>query len=74
MLRLLLFLTDLGGVRGLALRGRRTAGAFAMANRAGVVGVLVLSGEATEEDVAALPADALQTPDVIVGSVDELLR
>ena len=47
---------------------------IAMANRAGVVGVLVLSGEATEEDVAALPADALQTPDVIVGSVDELLR
>jgi ribonucleotide monophosphatase NagD (HAD superfamily) len=47
---------------------------IAMANRAGVVGVLVLSGEATREDVQALPADALQTPDVIVQSVDELLR
>ena len=47
---------------------------IAMANRAGVVGVLVLSGEATEEDVAALPSDALQTPDIVVGSVDELLR
>ena len=57
-----------------AMVGDRLYTDIAMANRAGVVGVLVLSGEATEEDVAALPADALQTPDVIVGSVDELLR
>ena len=57
-----------------AMVGDRLYTDIAMANRAGVVGVLVLSGEATEEDVAALPTDALQTPDVIVGSVDELLR
>ena len=47
---------------------------MAMATRAGVKGVLVLSGEATEEDVAALPAGAEQLPDLIVQSVDELLR
>jgi len=39
-----------------------------------VVGVLVLSGEATEADVEALPEEALQRPDVIVDSVDALLR
>ena len=57
-----------------AMVGDRLYTDIAMANRAGVIGVLVLSGEATEEDVAALPKDALQTPDVVVGSVDELLR
>ena len=57
-----------------AMVGDRLYTDIAMANRAGVVGVLVLSGEATREDVQALPADALQTPDVIVQSVDELLR
>jgi len=45
-----------------------------MATRAGVKGVLVLSGEATEEDVAALPEDAEQRPHLIVQSVDELFR
>ena len=57
-----------------AMVGDRLYTDIAMANRAGVVGVLVLSGEATREDVQALPADALQTPDVIVQSVDALLR
>jgi hypothetical protein len=33
-----------------------------------------LSGEATEEDVEALPEGAEQVPALIVGSVDELLR
>ena len=47
---------------------------MAITTWAGVKGVLVLSGEATEEDVAALPEDAEQMPDLIVQSVDELLR
>ena len=45
-----------------------------MASRAGVVGVLVLSGEATLEDVAALAEGAEQQPTVVVKSVDELFR
>jgi phosphoglycolate phosphatase-like HAD superfamily hydrolase len=45
-----------------------------MASRAGCVGVLVLSGEATVADVEALSADAEQQPTVIVASVNELLR
>ena len=57
-----------------AMVGDRLYTDIAMANRAGVVGVLVLSGEATENDVAALPEDALQTPDLVVASVDDLLR
>jgi len=47
---------------------------MAMASRAGVVGVLVLSGEATRADVDGLPPNAEQRPTVIVNSVDELLR
>jgi len=57
-----------------ALVGDRLYTDMAMANRAGVVGVLVLSGEATQEDVAALEDDALQQPDVVVDSIDALLR
>jgi 4-nitrophenyl phosphatase len=57
-----------------AMVGDRLYTDMAMANRAGVVGVLVLSGEATQADVDALPEDALQRPDVIVHSVDALLR
>ena len=45
-----------------------------MATRAGCIGVLVLSGEATIADVDALQEGAEQQPDLIVGSVDELLR
>ena len=41
-----------------------------MAARAGVKGVLVLSGEATREDLSSAP----QNPELVVGSVDELLR
>jgi ribonucleotide monophosphatase NagD (HAD superfamily) len=45
-----------------------------MANRAGCVGVLVLSGEATMADVEALDAGAEQMPNLIVNSIDELFR
>ena len=47
---------------------------IAMATRAGCVGVLVLSGEATRKDVAVLGENAEQQPTLIVESVDELLR
>jgi ribonucleotide monophosphatase NagD (HAD superfamily) len=47
---------------------------IAMANRAGCVGILVLSGEATMADVEGLDSDAEQMPDIIVNSVDELFR
>ena len=57
-----------------AMVGDRLYTDMAMATRAGVVGVLVLSGEATKADVDALPAGAEQRPTVIVNSVDELLR
>jgi len=57
-----------------AMVGDRLYTDMAMASRAGVVGVLVLSGEAAREDVAALPEGAEQRPTVIVNSVDELLR
>ena len=57
-----------------AMVGDRLYTDMAMATRAGVKGVLVLSGEATEEDVAALPDDAEQRPNLIVQSVDELFR
>lgn len=57
-----------------AMVGDRLYTDMAMATRAGVVGVLVLSGEATMDDVNALDNDAEQRPTVIVNSVDELLR
>ena len=57
-----------------AMVGDRLYTDLAMATRAGCVGVLVLSGEATMEDVAQLSEDAEQQPTVIVKSVDELLR
>ena len=57
-----------------AMVGDRLYTDMAMATRAGVVGVLVLSGEATMDDVEALPDGAEQRPAVIVNSVDELLR
>ena len=57
-----------------AMIGDRLYTDIAMANRAGVHGILVLSGEATMEDVAALADDAEQQPSLIVASVDELLR
>ena len=57
-----------------AMVGDRLYTDMAMATRAGVVGVLVLSGEATVADVEALPAEAEQRPTLVVGSVDELLR
>ena len=52
-----------------AMVGDRLYTDMEMAARAGVVGVLVLSGEATLDDLEA----AAQTPDVVVGSVAELL-
>ena len=57
-----------------AMIGDRIYTDMAMATRAGVVGVLVLSGEATRADVDALPEGAEQRPSIIVNSVDELLR
>lgn len=57
-----------------AMVGDRLYTDIAMATRAGCVGVLVLSGEATREDIAALPKGAEQHPTLIVNSVDELLR
>ena len=57
-----------------AMVGDRLYTDLAMATRAKCVGVLVLSGEATMEDVGQLPGGAEQQPTVIVKSVDELLR
>ena len=52
-----------------AMVGDRLYTDMEMAARASVVGVLVLSGEASLDDLEA----AAQTPDVVVGSVAELL-
>ena len=57
-----------------AMVGDRLYTDLAMATRAGCVGVLVLSGEATMEDVSKLEEGAEQQPTVIVNSVDQLLR
>ena len=57
-----------------AMVGDRLYTDIAMANRAGCVGILVLSGEATMADVEALDAGAEQMPNLIVDSVDELFR
>jgi len=57
-----------------AMVGDRLYTDMAMATRAGVQGILVLSGEATVEDVDALPDGAEQQPSLIVQSVDDLLR
>ena len=57
-----------------AMVGDRLYTDLAMATRAGCVGVLVLSGEATMDDVNGLEQNAEQQPTVIVKSVDELLR
>lgn len=57
-----------------AMVGDRLYTDIAMATRAGCVGVLVLSGEATMDDVNRLEQNAEQQPTVIVKSVDELLR
>ena len=53
-----------------AMIGDRLYTDMEMAQRAGVQGILVLSGEATIEDLQAAP----QTPSLVVGSVDELAR
>jgi ribonucleotide monophosphatase NagD (HAD superfamily) len=49
-----------------AMVGDRLYTDMAMASRAGVVGVLVLSGEATVDDVEALPEGAEQRPTIVV--------
>ncbi len=51
-----------------AMVGDRLYTDMEMADRAGVHGVLVLSGEATRDDLAAAP----QNPSLVVGSVAEL--
>ena len=56
-----------------AMVGDRLYTDIAMANRAGCVGILVLSGEATMEDVALLEETAEQFPTLIVDSVASLL-
>ena len=56
-----------------AMVGDRLYTDSAMANRAGGVGVLVVSGEATMADVAQLEDWAEQRPHIIVNSVAELL-
>ena len=53
-----------------AMIGDRLYTDMEMADRAGVHGVLVLSGEATLEDLEP----AAQAPSLVVGSVDELAR
>ena len=53
-----------------AMIGDRLYTDMEMADRAGVHGVLVLSGEATMEAFEAAP----QAPSLVVGSVDELGR
>ncbi len=53
-----------------AMIGDRLYTDLEMAARAGVRGVLVLSGEATADDARAAP----QNPDLVVKSVDSLLR
>ena len=53
-----------------AMIGDRLYTDIEMAARAGVCGVLVLTGEATADDARASP----QNPDLIVESVDSLLR
>jgi HAD superfamily hydrolase (TIGR01457 family) len=57
-----------------AMVGDRLYTDMAMATRAGVKGILVLSGEATMEDVDSLPEGAEQQPSMIVQSVDGLFR
>jgi HAD superfamily hydrolase (TIGR01450 family) len=57
-----------------AMVGDRLYTDMAMATRAGVKGILVLSGEATMEDVDSLPEDAEQQPSLIVQSVNDLFR
>ena len=57
-----------------AMVGDRLYTDIAMANRAGCMGILVLSGEATGADVGALPEGAEQQPTLVVQSVDALLR
>jgi len=53
-----------------AMVGDRLYTDMELARRAGVRGILVLSGEASLEDLASSP----QRPSLVVGSVDELLR
>ena len=53
-----------------AMVGDRLYTDIEMAERAGVVAVLVLSGEATIGDLESAP----QTPDIVVNSVAELLN
>jgi len=56
-----------------AMVGDRLYTDIAMASRANCVGVLVLSGEATLEDLENIGDDDDEMPDIIVESVAELL-
>jgi 4-nitrophenyl phosphatase/NagD protein len=56
-----------------AMVGDRLYTDIAMASRANCVGILVLSGEATMEDLENIGADDDEMPDIIVESVADLL-
>jgi ribonucleotide monophosphatase NagD (HAD superfamily) len=53
-----------------AMIGDRLYTDIEMAKRANVKGILVLSGEANRQDIERSP----QNPDLVVNSVDELVR
>jgi 4-nitrophenyl phosphatase len=57
-----------------AMVGDRLYTDIAMANRSGVHSVLVLTGEATMEDVASLDEGSEFMPSIILDSVADLLR
>ena len=57
-----------------AMVGDRLYTDIAMANRAGCLGILVLSGEATLNDLENIEDNADENPGLIVESVAELLR
>ena len=56
-----------------AMVGDRLYTDIAMASRANCVGILVLSGEATLEDLENIGKDDDEMPDIIVESVADLL-
>ena len=62
------------GVSDLVVVGDRLMTDMAMANRAGALAVLVLTGEASVEDVAALGPEDEGRPDLVVADLDELLQ
>ena len=62
------------GVSNLVVVGDRLMTDMAMANRAGALAVLVLTGEASVEDVTVLGPDDERRPGLVVADLDELLQ